>query len=90
MDEVVFHREPPTNVPTLVVACGGWVDARETATDAMRSLARQLDAVPLASSDSEDFCSGRHLWHTRPPRGRLWGAGSSGECPCRIGRTANT
>src|SRR5262252_6393140 len=29
MDEVEFHGEPPTNVPTMVVAFGGWVDRGE-------------------------------------------------------------
>jgi proteasome assembly chaperone (PAC2) family protein len=56
MDEVTFHCEPPTNVPTMVVAFGGWVDAGEAATGAMRSLVRQLAAAPLASIDPEDFC----------------------------------
>ena len=56
MDEVKFHSEPPTNVPTMVVAFGGWVDAGEAATGAMRSLVRQLAAAPLASIDPEDFC----------------------------------
>ena len=56
MDEVTFHREPPTNVPTMAVAFGGWVDAGEAATGAMRSLVRQLAAAPLASIDPEDFC----------------------------------
>jgi proteasome assembly chaperone (PAC2) family protein len=56
MDEVEFHCEPPTNVPTLVVAFGGWVDAGEAATGAMRYLVRQLPATPLASIDPEDFC----------------------------------
>jgi hypothetical protein len=40
MDEVEFHCEPPTNVPTMVVAFGGWVDAGEAATSALRYLAR--------------------------------------------------
>src|SRR2546428_5543742 len=56
MDEVTFHREPPTNVPTMVVAFGGWVDAGEAAIGAMRYLVRQLAATPLASIDPEDFC----------------------------------
>jgi proteasome assembly chaperone (PAC2) family protein len=56
MDEVEFHCEPPTHVPTLVVAFGGWVDAGEAATSALRSLVRQLAATPLASIDPEDFC----------------------------------
>ena len=44
MDEVEFHREPPANLPTMVVAFGGWIDAGEAATGAMRSLVRQLAA----------------------------------------------
>jgi proteasome assembly chaperone (PAC2) family protein len=56
MDEVAFHREPPTNVPTMVVAFGGWVDAGEAATGALRYLVRQLAAEPLAEIDPEDFC----------------------------------
>ena len=55
MDEVEFHREPPTNLPTMVVAFGGWVDAGEAATDAMRFLVHQLAAEPLATIDLEDF-----------------------------------
>jgi proteasome assembly chaperone (PAC2) family protein len=55
MDAVEFHREPPSNVSTLVTAFGGWIDAGEAATGAMRSLVRQLSAVPLAAIDPEDF-----------------------------------
>jgi len=55
MDEVEFHREPPSNVPTLVTAFSGWIDAGEAATDAMRFLVRQLAAAPLAAIDLEDF-----------------------------------
>jgi proteasome assembly chaperone (PAC2) family protein len=55
MDEVEFHREPPTDVPTLVTAFSGWIDAGEAATDAMRFLVRQLAAEPLATIDLEDF-----------------------------------
>jgi len=55
MDEVEFHREPPSHVPTMVTAFGGWIDAGEAATGAMRFLVRQLAAVPLASIDPEDF-----------------------------------
>jgi proteasome assembly chaperone (PAC2) family protein len=56
MDEVEFHREPPSNIPTMVTAFGGWIDAGEAVTDAMRYLVRQLAAAPLASIDPEDFC----------------------------------
>src|SRR5262252_5243447 len=55
MDEVEFHREPPTNVPTLVTSFTGWIDAGEAATDALRFLVRQLAAEPLATIDLEDF-----------------------------------
>jgi proteasome assembly chaperone (PAC2) family protein len=39
----------------MVVAFGGWIDAGEAVTGAMRYLVRQLAAVPLASIDPEDF-----------------------------------
>jgi proteasome assembly chaperone (PAC2) family protein len=55
MDAVEFHREPPSNVATLVTAFTGWIDAGEAATDAMRFLGRQLAAEPLATIDLEDF-----------------------------------
>jgi proteasome assembly chaperone (PAC2) family protein len=55
MDYVEFHREPPTNVPTMIVAFGGWIDAGEAVTGAMRYLIRHLPAVHLASIDSEEF-----------------------------------
>ena len=54
MEEVTFHGEPPSNVLTMVVAFGGWIDAGEAATGALRSLVRQLGATPLASIDPED------------------------------------
>src|SRR5262249_9607773 len=55
MDEVEFHRELPTNVPTMVVAVGGWGDAGEGATGWRRYLVRQLAATPLATIDPEEF-----------------------------------
>ena len=55
MDEVTFHREPPSNFPTLVTAFSGWIDAGEAATGALRFLVRQLAAEPLAAIDPEDF-----------------------------------
>jgi len=56
MDAIEFHGEPSSYIPTMVVAFGGWVDAGEAATGAMRYLVRQLAATPLASIDPEDFC----------------------------------
>jgi proteasome assembly chaperone (PAC2) family protein len=55
MDDIAFHGEPPSNIPTMVVAFGGWVDARDAATGALRSLVRQLAATPLATIDPEAF-----------------------------------
>src|SRR5262245_29272698 len=55
MDSVEFHCEPPSNLSTMVVAFGGWIDAGEAVTGAMRYLVRQLSAAPLASIDPEDF-----------------------------------
>jgi proteasome assembly chaperone (PAC2) family protein len=55
MDAVEFHCEPPSNVPTLVTAFGGWIDAGEAVTGAMRYLVRHLAASHLASIDPEDF-----------------------------------
>src|SRR5262245_55762548 len=55
MDEIEFHCEPPSHLSTMVVAFGGWVDAGEAATGALRSLVRQLAAPPLATIDLEDF-----------------------------------
>ena len=55
MDEVAWHREPPSNISTMVTAFGGWIDAGEAATGAMRFLVRQLAVEPLAEIDPEDF-----------------------------------
>jgi proteasome assembly chaperone (PAC2) family protein len=55
MNEVEFHGEPPSNIPTMIVAFGGWVDAGDAATGALRSLVRQLAATPLATIDPEAF-----------------------------------
>ena len=55
MDYIEFHREPPANLPTMVVAFGGWIDAGEAVTGAMRYLVRHLSASHLASIDPEEF-----------------------------------
>src|SRR5215470_2259700 len=63
MDDIEFHGEPPSNIPTMVVAFGGWVDAGEAATGALRYLVRQLAATPLATIDPEEFV---YFTTTRP------------------------
>jgi proteasome assembly chaperone (PAC2) family protein len=55
MDVVNFHREPPSNLTTMVVAFGGWINAGRAATGALRYLVRHLAASHLASIDPEEF-----------------------------------
>jgi proteasome assembly chaperone (PAC2) family protein len=55
MSAVTVHRELPANVPTMVMAFGGWVDAGEAATGALRHLVDHLTAPCVASMDPEEF-----------------------------------
>jgi proteasome assembly chaperone (PAC2) family protein len=55
MGNVVFDREPPTNLTTMVMAFGGWIDASRAATGALRHLTRDLQAARLARIDPEEF-----------------------------------
>ena len=55
MDHVQFDREPPTNLTTLIIAFGGWIDAGQAATGALRHLVRDLPASRIARIDSEEF-----------------------------------
>jgi proteasome assembly chaperone (PAC2) family protein len=55
MDHVEFDREPPTNLTTLVMAFGGWIDAGQAATGALRHLVGDLSATRLARIDPEQF-----------------------------------
>jgi proteasome assembly chaperone (PAC2) family protein len=55
MDHVEFDREPPANLTTLVMAFGGWIDAGQAATGALRHLVRDLSAARLAWIDPEEF-----------------------------------
>ena len=55
MDELELHREPPTNLDTLIVGLGGWIDAGEAATSSIRNMIRRLPAVRIASIDPEEF-----------------------------------
>src|SRR5262245_15833182 len=55
MDNVEFDREPPTNLTTLVIAFGGWIDAGRAATGALRHLVNDLPATRVARIDSEQF-----------------------------------
>ena len=55
MPAVTFHRELPANMPTMVMAFGGWIDAGEAATGALRYLVHHLAAPCVASMDPEEF-----------------------------------
>ncbi len=55
MDNVEFDREPPTNLTTLIMAFGGWIDAGRAATGALRHLARDLRAERVARINPEEF-----------------------------------
>lgn len=55
MDYVEFHRELPSNLTTMVLGFGGWIDAGEAATGTVRHLVRHLSARRLASIDPEEF-----------------------------------
>src|SRR5437867_5596620 len=55
MDNVVFDREPPATLATMVIAFGGWIDAGRAATGALRHLVRDLPAERLARMDPEEF-----------------------------------
>ena len=43
LDDLPLLRDP-----LMIVACEGWNDAGESATDALEHLARQWDAEPVA------------------------------------------
>ena len=55
MDYVEFHRERPTNLTTMVMAFGGWINAGRAPTGAIRHLIGHLAAPRLASIDPEEF-----------------------------------
>lgn len=55
MDYIEYHHEVPSNLTTMVMAFGGWINAGEAATGAMRHLVRHLSASRLASIDPEPF-----------------------------------
>jgi proteasome assembly chaperone (PAC2) family protein len=63
MQAVTLHRTLPTNITTLVMAFGGWIDAGDAATGALRHLVRHLAAPCVAAIDPEDFVT---FTRTRP------------------------
>jgi proteasome assembly chaperone (PAC2) family protein len=55
MGHVEFDREPPANLTTMLIAFGGWIDAGQAATGALRHLVRDLSAARLAWIDPDEF-----------------------------------
>src|SRR5919112_1053326 len=56
MAHLRWHHDPgELHRPVLLAAFEGWTDAGESATTAVRFLARSLDTVRLASIDAEEF-----------------------------------
>src|SRR5512145_2978826 len=55
IDHVELDREPPSTLTTLVLAFGGWIDAGQAATGALRHLVSELPAERLASIVPEEF-----------------------------------
>jgi proteasome assembly chaperone (PAC2) family protein len=91
MDHVEFDREPPANLTTMVMAFGGWIDAGQAATGALRHLVRDLSAAPLARIDPEHFfvfTQERPEVRMRPDESRdiLWPRTEFFACPPGDGR----
>jgi proteasome assembly chaperone (PAC2) family protein len=55
MDHLTVHDQPQGKLDYLLVAYGGWPDAAEGATTALKFLARRLGAKKLAEIDPEEF-----------------------------------
>src|SRR4029453_16364556 len=55
IDHIELDHEPPRNLSTLVIAFGGWIDAGQAATGALRHLVRDLPAERLAAIVPEEF-----------------------------------
>jgi proteasome assembly chaperone (PAC2) family protein len=55
LEHVQLEGELPTNLGTLVMAFGGWIDAGRAATGTLRHLARDLHGTRVACIDPEEF-----------------------------------
>jgi predicted ATP-grasp superfamily ATP-dependent carboligase len=55
VSEVLWEDRPRLNRPTLVAAFGGWNDAGDAATGALRFLAGKLHARSFATIEAEEF-----------------------------------
>ena len=55
MEGLIVHDTPEPPLPTMLVAFAGWPDAAESATRALRYVARKLSAKKFAEIDPEEF-----------------------------------
>jgi hypothetical protein len=54
-DPIRMHVEPRLREPTLALAFGGWSDAGDSATSALRHVDGEIQSVPLAEIDADAF-----------------------------------
>jgi proteasome assembly chaperone (PAC2) family protein len=55
MSYLKVHRTPEVELECLIIAFGGWADAGESATTAVKFMQRQMEAKKFAEIDSEEF-----------------------------------
>jgi proteasome assembly chaperone (PAC2) family protein len=55
VDALSLHAQPSLRQPVLIMAFTGWNDAGQSATAAIRYLAEQFDAKPLATIEPDEF-----------------------------------
>ncbi|MBI4515554.1 MAG: PAC2 family protein [Deltaproteobacteria bacterium] len=55
MNALHYHERPQLRQPALIMAFGGWNDAGQSASVAVRYLAEQFAAKPLATIDPDEF-----------------------------------
>ncbi len=55
MSHLKILREPEVDLECLIIAFGGWADAGESATTAIKFMQRQLGAKKFAEIDPEEF-----------------------------------
>ena len=55
MSYLTIHQQPQVPLDYLVLAFGGWADAGDAATTAIRFLQRKLEAKKFAEMDPEEF-----------------------------------
>jgi len=63
MDHLIILHQPEVELDCLIIAFGGWADAGESATTAIKFIQRQLGAKKFAEIDPEEFYD---FSHTRP------------------------